>query len=58
MAREFWQSKDSTSEQLKPAVSRVAQIIASIPDKARLGAPTSLSSQYPFFSLLDMVGCP
>lgn len=44
MAREFWQSKDSTSEQLKPAVSRVTQIIASIPDKARLRAPTSLSS--------------
>ncbi|XP_050255948.1 uncharacterized protein LOC126701686 [Quercus robur] len=44
MAREFWQSKNSLSERLTPVVSRVAQIIASIPDKARLGAPTSLSS--------------
>lgn len=53
MAREFgssFQSEDSISERMKPAVSRVAQLMVSIPDKAPLGAPTSLSSQYPYFS--------
>nr|POE72637.1 telomere length regulation protein tel2 like [Quercus suber] len=53
MAREFWQSKNSLSERLKPVVSRVAQIIASIPDKARLGAPTSLSS-HSFFKQITI----
>lgn len=53
MAREFSSSshsEDYINENLKPAVSRVAQIVASIPDKAQLRAPTSLSSQYPFMS--------
>ncbi|XP_030937275.1 telomere length regulation protein TEL2 homolog [Quercus lobata] len=53
MAREFWQSKNSLSERLTPVVSRVAQIIASIPDKARLGAPTSLSS-HSFFKQITI----
>ncbi|KAM1739702.1 hypothetical protein ACFX11_015379 [Malus domestica] len=47
VAREFGgscQSEDYINENLKPAVSRVAQIVASIPDKAQLRAPTSLSS--------------
>ncbi|KAM5571776.1 hypothetical protein ABKV19_012055 [Rosa sericea] len=47
MAREFggsFQSEDYTNENLKSTVSRVAQIVASIPDKAQLRAPTSLSS--------------
>ncbi|KAL5748273.1 hypothetical protein ACOSQ2_025570 [Xanthoceras sorbifolium] len=42
------QFKDSTDECLKQTLSRVAQLVASIPDKARLRAPTSLSS-HPFF---------
>lgn len=51
MAREFgssFQSEDSISERMKPAVSRVAQLMVSIPDKAPLGAPTSLSSHFFF----------
>ncbi|CAL0320048.1 unnamed protein product [Lupinus luteus] len=36
--------KGLTNEQIKPAVSRVAQIVASIPDKARMNSLTSLSS--------------
>ncbi|PQM37274.1 telomere length regulation protein TEL2 homolog [Prunus yedoensis var. nudiflora] len=51
MAREFSSSshsEDYINENLKPAVSRVAQIVASIPDKAQLRAPTSLSSHFFF----------
>lgn len=51
MAREFGgycQREDSFNEHLKPTLIRVAQIVASIPDKARSRAPTSLASQYPF----------
>lgn len=51
LAREFGGSsklKGFTNERIEPAVSRVAQIVASIPDKARMNSPTSLSSQYPF----------
>ncbi|XP_062029874.1 uncharacterized protein LOC133745771 [Rosa rugosa] len=47
MAREFggsFQSEDYTNENLMSTVSRVAQIVASIPDKAQLRAPTSLSA--------------
>ncbi|KAG6683870.1 hypothetical protein I3843_12G034800 [Carya illinoinensis] len=44
MAREFCQSEDSISERTKPSVATLAQIVASIPDKARLRAPVSLSS--------------
>ncbi|KAF7834703.1 telomere length regulation protein TEL2-like protein isoform X1 [Senna tora] len=58
LAREFGdpsRSKVYTNEQLKSAVSRVAQIVASIPDKARMNSPTSLSSQYPDVLVLDCV---
>lgn len=51
IAREFGglsKSKGFTDEQMKPDISRMAQIVASIPDKARMNSPTSLSSQYPF----------
>ena len=40
-------------------VSRVAQLLASVPDKARLGASCALASTYPFplygvsYTLLD-----
>lgn len=50
IAREFavsCQSEDISNEKLKPVISRVAQLVTSIPDKAQLGAPNSLSSQYP-----------
>lgn len=47
LAREFGQS-DSISEQPKPAISRMPQLVTSIPDKARLGASTSLSSHFFF----------
>ena len=56
MAREFgssFQSEDFISERMKPSVSRVAQLLVSVPDKAPLGSPNSLSSQYPFFSSAD-----
>ncbi|KAL6182564.1 hypothetical protein ACLB2K_043983 [Fragaria x ananassa] len=43
MAREFG-GPFRSEENLKSTVSRVAQIVASIPDKAKLRAPTSLSS--------------
>lgn len=59
MAREFCgscQREDSFYEHLKPAVTRVAQIVASIPDKARSRAPTSLTSQYPFY-LISSILC-
>ncbi|XVF08761.1 hypothetical protein REPUB_Repub07fG0030800 [Reevesia pubescens] len=38
------QSEDIINERLKPAVSRIAQIVTSIPDKAGLRAPPLLSS--------------
>ncbi|XP_050221935.1 uncharacterized protein LOC126672076 [Mercurialis annua] len=47
MSREFcsrYPSVDFTNKQLQPDVARMAQIIASIPDKARPRAPASLSS--------------
>lgn len=59
MAREFgvsFLSNDSTYEWLRPTFSRVAQLLASVPDKARLRAPTSLSSQYPY-SLMSKILC-
>ncbi|XP_050377869.1 LOW QUALITY PROTEIN: uncharacterized protein LOC126795088 [Argentina anserina] len=43
MAREFGGSFQSEGS-LKSTVSRVAQIVASVPDRAQLRAPTSLSS--------------
>lgn len=50
MAREFGSSslsEEFISERLKPAVSRVAQLMVSVPDKASMRTLTSLSSQYP-----------
>ncbi|GJX70702.1 telomere length regulation protein TEL2 homolog isoform X1 [Tanacetum coccineum] len=38
------QSEDINLEQHKSAISRVAQLVTSVPDKARLGASTLLSS--------------
>lgn len=58
LATEFggsYKSTGHTSEQLKADVSRVAQIVASIPDKARANSLTSLSSQYPA-SLFRLLG--
>ncbi|PON45632.1 hypothetical protein PanWU01x14_257430 [Parasponia andersonii] len=47
MAREFGsscQTEDSGDEHFKTTVSMVAQVVSSIPDKAQMGAPVSLSS--------------
>lgn len=55
IAREFGglsTSKGFTDERMKPDISRMAQIVVSIPDKARMNSPTSLSSQYPFIPLV------
>ncbi|KZV58746.1 hypothetical protein F511_18771 [Dorcoceras hygrometricum] len=46
MVRDFYdgcQFEDLGQEQLKEVISRVSQLIMSIPDKARQGAPTSLA---------------
>ncbi|GAB4860519.1 hypothetical protein Ancab_035679 [Ancistrocladus abbreviatus] len=54
-AREFSAShvpKDFTSTQLKPVLLRVAQLIASVPDKARMGAPKSFSSHLFFKEII------
>ncbi|KAL0415777.1 UNVERIFIED_CONTAM: hypothetical protein Slati_3409600 [Sesamum latifolium] len=54
MAREFAggaQFQDLSHEQLKQTISKVSQLVTSIPDKARQGAPTSLSSHL-FFKRL------
>eukprot|EP00257_Ricinus_communis_P021544 XP_015581064.1 telomere length regulation protein TEL2 homolog [Ricinus communis] len=56
ISREFGsmhQSVDSTNTQLLPVVSRMAQIVASIPDKARPRAPASLSSHL-FFKQISI----
>ncbi|XP_057534426.1 uncharacterized protein LOC130812829 [Amaranthus tricolor] len=47
----YRESKDSSDSLVKLAVSRVAQLLASVPDKARLGAPKSLSSHLFFKSI-------
>ncbi|KAK4256981.1 hypothetical protein QN277_006633 [Acacia crassicarpa] len=55
LAREFGGSYKSigfTYEQLKADVSRVAQIVASIPDKARMNSLTSLSSHLFFRQII------
>ncbi|KAI9100148.1 hypothetical protein K1719_024366 [Acacia pycnantha] len=55
LAREFGGSYKSigfTHEQLKADVSRVAQIVASIPDKARMNSLTSLSSHLFFRKII------
>ncbi|KAK9673044.1 hypothetical protein RND81_12G142400 [Saponaria officinalis] len=51
MARELGilhESEDSSQSAVKLTVSRVAQLVASVPDKSRLKAPKSLSSHYFF----------
>lgn len=49
------QSEGSANESVRQIIFRVAQLITSIPDKARAGAPTSLSSPYPFiFSFIGI----
>jgi hypothetical protein len=58
IAREFGspsKSKGLTDEWMKPNVSRIAQIVVSIPDKARMNSSTSLSSQYPFIPFVLIV---
>ncbi|KAK6920581.1 Telomere length regulation protein, conserved domain [Dillenia turbinata] len=44
IAQEFDSSNQSTCESLKAAISREAQLLASVPDKARARAPVSLTS--------------
>lgn len=54
MAREFaggCQFEDVNHEQIKKAISAASQLITSIPDKTRRGAPASLSPQYPYFEI-------
>ncbi|KAK9673039.1 hypothetical protein RND81_12G142000 [Saponaria officinalis] len=51
MARELsilHEFEDSSQSAVKLTVSRVAQLVASVPDKSRLRAPKSLSSHYFF----------
>ncbi|KAL1301400.1 hypothetical protein HN51_046035 [Arachis hypogaea] len=55
LAREFGdpsKSKGFTNERIRPAVSRVAQIVASIPDKARMNTLTLLSSHVFFKQII------
>lgn len=55
LAREFGcpsKLKGFTNEHIQLAVARLAQIVASIPDKARMNSSASLSSQYPFSSTI------
>ncbi|GAB2289417.1 hypothetical protein Dimus_023726 [Dionaea muscipula] len=40
----YREAKDFQNTMLKPTLSRVAQLVASIPDKARFGAPKSLTT--------------
>ncbi|XP_010696186.2 uncharacterized protein LOC104908733 isoform X1 [Beta vulgaris subsp. vulgaris] len=46
-----YQSEDTVGSFVNPIVSRVAQLVASVPDKIRLGAPKSLSSHLFFKSV-------
>ncbi|WZZ00283.1 hypothetical protein YC2023_072611 [Brassica napus] len=48
----YYQGDSSWNGNLKPLLSRLSQILSSIPDKARLKSPPLLSSQYPFLYLL------
>ncbi|KAK2390956.1 hypothetical protein P8452_28149 [Trifolium repens] len=55
IAREFGspsKSKGFTDELVKPNVSRIAQIVVSIPDKARMNCLTSLSSHVFFRKII------
>ncbi|XAR50293.1 hypothetical protein NMG60_11004579 [Bertholletia excelsa] len=56
LAREFsasCRSEDTSIEQLKSTISRVAQLITSIPDKAQLRTSNSLSSHF-FFKQITL----
>ncbi|CAK8566232.1 unnamed protein product [Lathyrus sativus] len=58
IAREFGglsTSKGFTDEWMKPDISRMAQIVVSIPDKARMNSPTSLSSHVFFRQIIVQV---
>lgn len=43
--------EDLVHEELTQIISRVVQLLTSIPDKAQAGSPNALSSQYPFYLL-------
>lgn len=49
IAREFDGSlwRNTNKEQVKQVISRMAQLVSSVPDKVQLRALSSLSSQYP-----------
>ncbi|KAG5537118.1 hypothetical protein RHGRI_024526 [Rhododendron griersonianum] len=58
MAREFGgscQSDDISTEQLNSTISRVAQLVTSIPDKAQSGTSNSLSSHFFFKQITDQL---
>ncbi|KAL3818589.1 hypothetical protein ACJIZ3_004494 [Penstemon smallii] len=58
MVREFtgdYQFEDISHNQLKQAISRVSQLITSIPDKARRGTSTSLSPHLFFKRIITQV---
>lgn len=52
MVKDFEFSSQYEDQQFKHAISLLAQLVTSIPDKARPQTSVSLSSQYPFGSLL------
>lgn len=52
MAKEFGESCKYENFVTIPAISKVAQIVTSIPDKAQSKASNSLSPQYPYVSIL------
>ena len=52
MVKEFnfqCESEELTGDKLKQAISMLAQLVTSIPDKARPGISSALSSQYPYY---------
>lgn len=52
MTREFagcCQFEDKSHDKVKKAISAASQLITSIPDKARRGAPALLSPRYRYF---------
>ncbi|KAF8021541.1 hypothetical protein BT93_G1861 [Corymbia citriodora subsp. variegata] len=59
IATEFARSQreGSSHEQLQPVISRVAQLIASVPDKAQFKAPSSLSAHIFFRQIITQLLC-
>ncbi|KAL3748065.1 hypothetical protein ACJRO7_009310 [Eucalyptus globulus] len=59
IATEFAKSQreGSSHEQLQPLISRVAQLIASVPDKAQFKAPPSLSAHIFFRQIITQLLC-